>query len=208
VLSGLFVYVAVMMVVALIGNRMEGADDPWWIIPVIVSAGVVATTLAMFIFNRRFDRPRLLPRSFAEDLREMERAGLLERTMYRAAQAFTVEDPRTGSPRYFVELDDGRVLSLVGDYLFDFEPLDDENGETRPRLFPAECFEILRRKDGGWVIDIRPLGRVFEPELEPDDAARAIRDRDCPGDGEIITDQTYDELRRDWGLDAASRPCA
>jgi len=95
---------------------------------------------------------------------------------------------------YYLELDDGRVLFLSGQYLYDYEP---DAELARPRKFPCTEFTVRRHKDEGWVADIVCGGTVLEPDvvLHPF-RVKAWRTNAVPGDGQVLSDARYGELKR------------
>ncbi len=135
--------------------------------------------------------------SLAERIVDLDARGLLQRQSFRALHAFAVEEFEDEGPHYYIELADGKVLYLNGQYLYDFEPISDDPEVNQPRLFPCSEFEVLRHKDAGYVIDIVRSGKVIEPELTARPYNKAEWKRGVPEDGEIITDRTYEGIKRE-----------
>lgn len=124
--------------------------------------------------------------------------GLLVSTTYRARRAFEVSQREDEGYGYFIELDDGRVLFLQGQYLYDYGPVeDDEEPESnRDRLFPCTEFILLRHKKYDYLIDIECKGTVLEPErIVPPVSNEHRRQGLDPDDEDIITDRSYDEIK-------------
>ena len=61
---------------------------------------------------------------------------------------------------YFIELVDGRVLFLSGQYLYDYEPISDDPESNQPRSFPCTEFTVRRHKNDGCVVDLLRAGTV------------------------------------------------
>jgi hypothetical protein len=133
----------------------------------------------------------------AERVAELDRQGLLVRQAFRAMRAFGVEEVEDEGLHYFVELVDGSVLFLSGQYLYEFEPVSDDPGFNQARRFPCTEFEVLRHKGAGYVIDINCSGTVLEPELNAPAFTREDWKRGIPDDGGIVEGRSYDVIKRE-----------
>ena len=99
---------------------------------------------------------------------------------------------------YFIELVDGRVLFLSGQYLYDYEPISDDPESNQPRSFPCTEFTVRRHKNDGCVVDLLRAGTVLEPEImAPAFGKQVWRANGIPEDGQVITSTSYDELKRE-----------
>ncbi|HYO76001.1 MAG TPA: hypothetical protein VE010_06015 [Thermoanaerobaculia bacterium] len=120
------------------------------------------------------------------------RPALLVADHFTARRAFHVEEFEDEGSHYFIELTDGEVLFLSGQYLYDYEP---ERSDAPERRFPCSDFTVRRHRDERYVVDIICRGEILEPELN----APPFSDEDhengtVPDDGEIL--QTpYDEIK-------------
>ena len=133
-------------------------------------------------------------KSFDQQVEELEDRGLLASTEYHATRAFGVEEFEDEGLSYFLELTDGRVLFLSGQYLYEYEP---GAKEKRPRAFPCSDFSVRRHKTEKYVVDLQCRGRVLEPEA----IAKPFSESDweegrLPEDGEVIANMTYDAVKR------------
>jgi len=147
---------------------------------------------ALALFQKR-GRDLLGNVSPEQHLRDLESQGLLLSEDHVATRAFEVEEIEDEGMHFFVELLDGRVLFLTGQYLYDYEP--DPKGK-RPRRFPCSEFTVRRHRDEKYVADLICRGTVIEPELR----APPFKERDwlndkIPSNGEIIA-MSYDEIKR------------
>jgi hypothetical protein len=150
-------------------------------------------TGVFFLFVKRGGRMKGR-RSGDNYLRELKREGLLEESNYRALRAFRVKELEEEGSHYFVELDDGSVLYLNGQYLYDFEP----NQAGRPRTFPCTEFTVVRHKIKGWVMGLQCRGSVLKPECEtPPFSESDFNAGRVPSDGEIIQDRIYEQLKHE-----------
>ena len=155
-----------------------------------------ALFVALVVFNRSGYRPSLRRQSLAERIAELERKGLLLRQPFEATRAFAVQEFEDEGPHYFIELADGRVLYLNGQYLYEYEPITDDPEVNQARSFPCTAFEVLRHKDAGYAFHIECSGTVLEPELETPPFTEEDYERGLPEDGQIITNKTYDAIKR------------
>ncbi|WP_395744312.1 hypothetical protein [Prosthecobacter sp.] len=121
---------------------------------------------------------------------------LLQQT-FHATRAFQVTEREDEGCQYFIELTDGSVLFLQGQYLYDFEPITDDPDENQPRRFPCTEFVVSRDVEGRYFIQLDCHGTALEPEcLAPPFSRRDYREDRVPDDGDIISDISYDELKR------------
>jgi hypothetical protein len=130
-------------------------------------------------------------------IEEMEKQGLLIHEKFEARRAFQVEEFEDEGCQYFVELKNGSVLFLCGQYLYDHEPMGDAPRPKQPRKFPCTEFAVLRDKRDGLIADIVCGGTVIEPEGEAPHFTEADYESGrTPEDGQIISDRSYDQIKR------------
>jgi hypothetical protein len=123
---------------------------------------------------------------------ELEQRRLLISGNFSADRAFRVDECNGEGPHYFLELEDGGILHLSGNYLYDYEP-----GEGSPRHFPCTRFTVRRHADLGHVVDIVCGGLIIEPEVEaPPYTAWDFSHGNVPRDGQIVRSLTFDQLRQ------------
>ncbi len=163
--------------------------EPWMTIVFVVSFIVVG--LVMALITRR-----ALPPVEYLSLEEMEKLGLLVHEKYQVTHAFQMEEAEDEGAQYFIELKNGSVLFLCGRYLYDYEPATGRGRTQQPRKFPCTEFSILRHKQHGWIVDVECGGTVLEPECE----APPFGDEEPPADGDIISNRSYDEIKRDMTM--------
>jgi len=97
---------------------------------------------------------------------------------------------------HFLELGDGSVMVLYGQYLYEYEPIDDDPEVNQPRLFPTSEFTVVRPRNGDELLDLKVGSNVIGTRLirEPDDY-QAIADLGFKlKDGEIVGDVTFDQV--------------
>ena len=196
-LAGLFVFSAMLATVGVISANYPGDKWPWWTIPAPFAVLLVSSALALYVFNGRGYRPNFPRRGHAERIADLDSHGLLERQSFRALRCFQIDAFEDEGVHYYIELDDGRVLLLSGQYLYDFEPITDDPEVNQPREFPCGEFEVLRHKTSHYVLDILCKGVVLEPELRLPPYSMADMKRGVPEDGEIISNRSYDEIKRE-----------
>ncbi len=123
---------------------------------------------------------------------ELDRRRLLVSSSFSADRAFRVEECNGEGPHYFLELEDGGILHLSGNYLYDYEP-----GDASPRHFPCTRFTVRRHADLGHVVDIVCSGLIIEPEVEaPPYTAWDFSHGMVPRDGQILRNLTFEQLRQ------------
>jgi len=155
------------------------------------------TAFTLWAFNRR-----PLPLSGDGDfqrLRQLAAEGDVLLQDFKAHRAFQVAEYDDEDLHYFLELEDGRILYLTGQYLYDYEPLEAEGDEgARPRSFPNTDFTVFRDNRGSYkyVLDIECRGAVLEPEGVAADFEEEYFDGDPWQDGDIISDRSYDDLKQ------------
>ena len=158
---------------------------------IIAIVAFVYLSAIMLTIANLLDYPRLprQPRT-SEIANELEKRNLLVYTHYRIERAFRVAELNGEGPHYFLELENGGILHLSGQYLYQYEP-----GDRPMRFFPCTQFTVRRHAQLGHVVDILCDGLVIEPEAEaaaysPHDFAGGF----VPEDGEILRHAGFDEL--------------
>jgi len=158
---------------------------------VLVSSFVVAGILSILLTRRRLAPGENLT------IEELEQRGMLIHERCEATRAFEVEEFEDEGCQYFVELQNGSVLFLCGQYLYDYEPADGKWQAKRPRKFPCTEFTLLRDKRSGSILDVECGGIVIEPEGEaPHFTTADYETGRTPEDGQIISDRSYDQIKR------------
>ena len=194
--AGLFVSVGMLLLVGLLGSQKVFDRAPAWAVGSGIALFMLTlAVLSLWLFNPRGSDP--FGRKTAEEhRRELEQLGLLESTTFRATRAFGVEEFEDEGLHYFLELADGRVLFLSGQYLYDYEPMADNPEMNQARSFPCTEFTVQRHKKEGYVAGILRGGTVLEPEvMAPPFGKKAWRPNGVPEDGQVITGATYDHLK-------------
>ncbi len=142
---------------------------------------------------------RMRERAIIEELERMKQAGLLTTTTYTARRAFRLRGNERDSLRYFLELENGRVLVLEGSYLYQ------EDGHSD---FPCKQFTIERHTEHGYVLDLLCEGAPIMPEADMlfDETAALKYYPECPDAAEAfdlfettypdntILEDTYDSI--------------
>ncbi|SHI52380.1 hypothetical protein SAMN02745216_00074 [Desulfatibacillum alkenivorans DSM 16219] len=199
--AGLFVWFGMMGLVGLIGGLGWFESGPVWIAPLGIAAGMpLLIGVAVKLFNPKgvdLFGAKSSGKYPSKYFRDLEEQGLLETEDFTASRAFGVEEYDDEGLHYYLELADGGVLFLTGQYLYDYEPTFDDSEINQPRYFPCTEFSVLRHKAEGYVVDIVCRGDVLEPELVAPPFDFKDFDNDLvPEDGQIISDVSYDELKR------------
>ena len=121
-------FVALGMALGIFVLSVAAPHGPTFLIaPAIVLWFFLLIFGALMLFNRRAIRTK----DYAAAIEELEREGLLEEKSFRAIRALQVEEFEDEGDHYFLELDNGAVLFLSGQYLY---------GYDEPRTFPCTEF--------------------------------------------------------------------
>ncbi|MFZ5636679.1 MAG: hypothetical protein ACOY82_08840 [Pseudomonadota bacterium] len=164
--AAVFVFAAPITVVGWLSG--DGGDLPIWGIWLVLPAFMLAIVVAMFLFNPRGSRPSLFGLNRSEHLEALERDGILIRESFSAVRAFEVDPYDDEGLHYFLELTNGDVLYLTGQALYEFLPIEGDEGDLQPpqmRRFPCTEFELLRHRTEGYLADIVCKGSALEPEI-------------------------------------------
>jgi len=199
VLAGLFTFGGLLVGVTLASHYFPKGFGPPWLMGICVALVLfVLVGTSLFVFNKKGYRPSLSSKSSEERITEMESQCLLKSEAFQATRGFQVEEFEDEGSHYFIELADGAVLYLNGQYLYGYEQIMDDPELNQPRKFPCSQFTVRRHKTAGYVIDITCTGDVLQPEcvapsFDKSDMKRGL----IPEDGQIIRDRPYEQLKRE-----------
>lgn len=192
ILAGLFVVIGVSVVAGLLLHFLPPSGQTGTIIGIISGLAFLALCIVAFILFDSFKASDVFSN---ENLDKLEEKGLLVSTEYQATRAFQVEEFEDEGSHYFVELADESVLYLNGQYLYDYESVEDDPEFNQPRLFPCTHFTIRRHKIEGYVAEIQCQGAVIEPEIIAKSFTRAEYHQGIvPEDGDILS-ENYEMLK-------------
>jgi len=195
--AGLFCIIGLLSCVGVVFNYYPDGFKPAWLTGVFFAVVLlVLVAVSMFLFDRPGQKPSL--KSFAEQLAELERQGLLVSETYHATRAFRVEEFEDEGIHYFIELADNRILCLNGQYLYDYEEIKDASESNQPRKFPCTEFTVVRHKVAGYLVDLKVAGEVLPldcvaPPFDKQDFKRDL----IYEDGLVICDRPYEDLKRE-----------
>lgn len=197
ILSGLFIFACVAAMVVLVKETYPDDQWPWWVLPLLIIGMLISMVLALILFRER-DTP--VPwASLEEHIAQLEANGLIQRDHFKATRAFSLDEFEDEGCHYYIELEDGRVLYLNGQYLYDYDPIenDDNPEEAQVRTFPCTEFEIVRHKTEEYVICLECKGQVLEPEVEAPHFTKVdFKANRIPEDGTILS-ESYDKLKQE-----------
>ena len=187
VIGGLVLYVGSTTLLGIVGK------EPWMSIAMFASF-ILMGLLCAFLTRSMAPPTRVENLTIAE----LEKQGLLTPERHEATRAFEVEQFEDEGCQYFVELKNNSVLFLGGQYLYDYVPADDGRESKRKRKFPCSEFILLRDKRDGLIVDVACGGTALEPEVEvPHFTAAYFESGRAPEDGQIISDRSYDQIKRE-----------
>src|SRR5258706_15511593 len=194
--SGLFVFFGLGLSIFFISRFFPDALPAWIVVPLLVVGFFVFIFLGMALFHGKGPR-RISAEKWTARIRELEEDGLLIHQAFWARRALQVDEFEDEGSHYFIELANGDVLFLTGQYLYDYVPqgsyVDD----------PAAVLPIYRIYDSapqrkGFAVDVSRQGEVIEPEVlapwfdEEDFKKSLIRE-----DGAILREKSYDQIKNE-----------
>ena len=155
------------------------------------SAALLALTLLLYGRRRVAAALRREHERHAEDLAH----GHATCTTYEITDALRVKEFEDEGSAYYLKLTDGRVLFLAGQWLYEYEEGEDDDGKPTPARFPCRRFTIERAAKSALFLDLEPLG----PALPPSGTLPPFTDEDheagtVPDDGDLLT-LDFDSLR-------------
>jgi hypothetical protein len=163
-----------ILITVMVGNILRFADRPFFGWLVIASA---ALGLSVSILSVRFESQAASEaRERERHIREQGQAEVLQCTV---AGAIEVEEAEDEGPGYFLDVGEGQLLYLQGQYLLDYV-VDAENGTSR---FPNRAVEVVRLQGSGSVLGVSMNEEAFTPSR----LRRRLEKGEClPEDGELI----------------------
>jgi len=192
--AGLFVVVGMGAGIALLSVFLPNAPV-WFLSAVSVSIffGLVVAALVLFNAPGGWRRKKIDPEIVAKKLQAQD---LLTVESFKARRAFQVEEFEDEGAHYFLELEDGSVLFLSGQYLYEYGPVEKGHVLVQPRRFPNTEFAIRRHTVKRYVVDILCSGSVIDPEvIAPAFDTDDFGTNRIPSDGQIFTDRSFEDLK-------------
>jgi hypothetical protein len=186
--AGLFVFVGLIAGLAFLGWLSPDLSS-WFVGPGMLMVFFASLVVASLAFNQR-TFTRLSVEEQAKRITEHEEKGWLVEQEFIATRAFQIEEFEHEGSSYFLELSDGRVLFMTGQYLYDYE--------DEPRRFPNRHFLVSRYRFDHSVERLKCSAEVLEvdgiaPPYFGDDYAENV-----PQDGAILDNVTYDQIFSRW----------
>ena len=201
IFAGVFVCTGICLPVILFGDWLKHSSPAQALAFGVGDAlfCVALCIVALFLFNTTFEKSTEF-QTTEQYAKELEENGLLVPTDFRAIKSFEMPEFEDEGPHYFLELEDRSVLYLNGQYLYDYAPFvpPDFGPDTDlSSIFPCTDFTVRRHRDEGFVVDILCRGEALEPDRigSPDDDGYLSLGEKWPGDGEILAQQTFNELK-------------
>ena len=149
----------------------------------------LAVIVGMYVY-RRVNREEWRAKQ-TNHLSEELAAGVAEITRFSARNAIRVEEFEDEGLSFFVELTDGRILFLSGQYLYESDETD---------RFPNTSFTIVRTPRTRTVLEFDCRGDYFPPvETRSPFTDAEYRQGSVPSDGDIL-DFDFSILRRSSAL--------
>jgi hypothetical protein len=190
-LAGLFAFVMLLVAVAVVSFGSKNGEMAWWGFPVVLVTLGLSIIAALSLFNKRDRSPYQTDEQVIAELRAQ---GLLFSEKFEARRAFEVAESEDEGSHFFIELADGGVLFLTGQYLYDYRGPRKE----RELSFPCGEFTILRHKTERHVVNIVCEGRALPIECTTPHFSDMDFELDAvPEDGQVMRDRSYDEIKKE-----------
>ncbi len=174
-------FVALLLFIALFAIVFPINFPPWLGLSLCALSFAAGGTIAWFAIGR--PSPKLT--SF--DTPDYESLGLLTSRKFKAERAFEVEPFEDEGPHFFIGLEDGTVLFLCGQYLFDYLEIADDPDLAQAATFPSTEFEVRSHKNEHWTHSVVCRGRYLKPEITlPRYSKRFLKKFGTPTDGEVF----------------------
>ncbi|MFH2043851.1 MAG: hypothetical protein ABIK92_01745 [Pseudomonadota bacterium] len=136
-------------------------EPPFWL-------GITVWFLLMFssvvIFNEGFIR-KLKRQTDKEYMKELLDKGKAKKETYNVDSALYFDDLNTGCAVHLLDIGNNQILCLYGQYLYDFEPINDDPEINQPRKFPTKEFSQIKRLKDNYILELIPGNEVVEPKI-------------------------------------------
>jgi hypothetical protein len=131
----------------------------------------------------------------AAEIERLRADGRLVEQTYAATRAVEIEEFEDEGVGFLLELADGSLLFLHGQYLYDFEPREEQPGVVIARRFPCTRFTMRRHPEQGYVVDLECGGDTLDPAASgpPLRSAPTIAGRPLE-DGDVVVDRAFNDL--------------
>ena len=134
-------------------------EPPFWL-------GITVWFALMFssvvIFNEGFLR-KLKGQSDEEYIKELLSNGKAKKETYNVEAGIYFNDLGTGCAVHLLDIGNNKILCLYGQYLYDFEPIDDDPEQNQSRKFPTKQFSQIKRLKDNFILQLIPGSDVIEP---------------------------------------------
>lgn len=189
ILAAFAAYALILGSIGIITKLPEGLSTA-----AAIAVPLIAVSLAYVVFDK--GALRRLMTSHEEYVQHELQKGRAARKTLNALRAVSFADLRTGCIAHFLELHDGSVMCLYGQYLCEFEPIDDDPELNRQRRFPTSEFSAVRFVKSGELLDFEVGGELVETEVveEPDDYAVIANLGFNLEDGEIAEGVVFSQI--------------
>lgn len=174
-------------------NAIASTAPSWLVLALFISGAGVIVVVARRILVPRSSSDEVDSRSPAELVSDLRASGELATESFRARRCIAIGEFEDEGLTYWLELEDGRLLCLSGQYLYPYED-DPETGQ--PRRFPCTEFTVRSHARNNFSIDIECRGTVLEPiAVLPPFNQQAWDENKVPDDRTILTDHSLEALR-------------
>jgi hypothetical protein len=202
--TGAIMLAAVVALIAAI-NAIS-ATAPGWLILLLFFGGItLIVVLAFRALGLGTRKDAGMSRPLADVLAELVAQGQLATETFEATRCLAVEEFEDEGLTYWLQLADGRLLCLTGQYLYDYEAIDDDVEFNQVRRFPCTRFTVRWHAREGYTLDLICEGQMLEPEITvPPFGERARYGDWTPTDREVLLDDSFDALVARGGVPRAA----
>ncbi|TBR40547.1 MULTISPECIES: hypothetical protein [Dyella] len=152
---------------------------------------VVAGSLVIRQYLSTMKGKPALPPSLSAQMRSRSPTEII-----RSRRAIYFEEENTRCPIYLIEMEDRRLLCLIGQYLAQLVT-------PARRRFPSTEFTLVRYVTSPWLFTVRPAGEIYLPEIIRISFRQLAHAGLTFRDGEILLDWTYEKVKRALATKAA-----
>jgi hypothetical protein len=156
--------------------------------------------IAIVLLYKSADKAGLLTSQYVSKYpakQALEDLALLRCDEFEARRCFQVAEFEDEGLHFFVELANGTVLYLNGQYLYEVAENHNDDGKLSA-CFPCTRFTLRRHRDEGYIVDIQCAGsRLYPAVVLPPFPDEYYRRDDIFQDGDVIADRSLDEVRRE-----------
>lgn len=166
-------------------------ETPFWLSLFVFFSLLFSSVI---IFNEGFLR-LLRGISDEEYLETLLSSGKAKKETYKVLSALSFDDLNTSCAVHILDIGNNENLCLYGQYLYDYEPIDDDPEMNQQRKFPTEEFSLIRKVKEDELLQLIPGIKVIEPIIIKNPNLDKLYDLGFQlKDGEIISEVPFSDV--------------